>query len=71
MSDFPGTGAMMPAAGHTDERGNWHWGTPAARAERIADYISPPPEPKTPREELIEAALTIEDTTHEQEQGME
>ena len=62
----------LPPVGHTDDKGNWHWGSPADRAERIAtDNAPPPPEPTTPREELVEAALTIEDTTQEQDRGME
>lgn len=53
MSASPGSGGTMPAAGHTDENGNFHWGSAAARAERIArDQRA---------SELLEAAKAIQE----------
>lgn len=35
MSDDPS--GRMPAGWYTDDRGNFHWGTPADTARRLAD----------------------------------
>lgn len=42
----PGSAFSMPAAGHTDDRGNWHWGNAADRMARVRADAAPKTDPE-------------------------